>query len=445
MQQLLIPDRINVGFQKRHDTYTGQLAYVIYYDQKGVLRKEKSWQTWRDEKIDPAEYKNEPTEGFVLNKGVGGARQSYGWNTRNEYIRVYDPRNFEFEISVANLLFILRECDCSKGKGLEGKFVYAWEGTELVLLPVISQDYQNSKNYTALQTQSVKSKDLVPGATYQTKKQQMLVFLGRFDWHFMLKPSWRNYNATEYDKKDLAAAGIVKKYIFWDEKVAIAAAQYKANQAKLKQKAEAKQQAAIAAGEQVLALHYYYDYDEDEEGDYEDYYDENADSGFIVMDTPKTIAAIHSDVTVPNFAELVDRYHKSEHGSKVVSFFLKEEEFYQDDYNSRGHANPVWTFESEPGIFIEVQNCYAYNHGNATTKIENLSYRHKYLIKDGVPFMEHHGGVAHPPGVKLPTRNYYGRDDIVREWVEPTKNRLYAKLESGVEIKVDSGTFDRNR
>ena len=82
-QQLFIPEKIKVGFQKRGDTYTGNLAYVIYYDQKGKLRKETSWESWRDKKIQSEEFTNEPTEGFVLNKGVGGVRQSYGWNTRN--------------------------------------------------------------------------------------------------------------------------------------------------------------------------------------------------------------------------------------------------------------------------------------------------------------------------------------------------------------------------
>jgi hypothetical protein len=28
---IFIPDRINVGFQERKDTYTGKLAYVIYF------------------------------------------------------------------------------------------------------------------------------------------------------------------------------------------------------------------------------------------------------------------------------------------------------------------------------------------------------------------------------------------------------------------------------
>ncbi len=196
-KQLFIPDKIKVGFQERGGTYTGKLAYVIYFDQKGVLRKEKSWESWRDKKIDPIEFDNKPIDGFVLNKGVGGQRQSYGWNARNEYIRVYDPRDFEFEISVANLLFILRECDCSRGKGLEGKFVYAWDGTELVLLPECSTDFQNSQKYTELQGQCIKAKDLIPGASYTTKKQEALVYLGKFDCYFFGKTP-------------------IKKWIFWD-------------------------------------------------------------------------------------------------------------------------------------------------------------------------------------------------------------------------------------
>ena len=83
------------------DTYTKKLAYVIYYDQKNVLRKEKSWQGWRDNKIEPQEFTNEPTSGFVLNKKVGD--YSNGWDHRKSYCRVFDPRNFEFEITIENL------------------------------------------------------------------------------------------------------------------------------------------------------------------------------------------------------------------------------------------------------------------------------------------------------------------------------------------------------
>ena len=36
---IFIPKTIKVGYQERKDTYTGQLAYIIYYDQRNVLRK----------------------------------------------------------------------------------------------------------------------------------------------------------------------------------------------------------------------------------------------------------------------------------------------------------------------------------------------------------------------------------------------------------------------
>ena len=84
---LIIPQTIKIGFQKRSDTYTGLLGYVIYFDNKGKLRKEQSWTSWRDEKITPLDFPNTPTPGFVCNRQVGGARHSYSWNARIEKVR----------------------------------------------------------------------------------------------------------------------------------------------------------------------------------------------------------------------------------------------------------------------------------------------------------------------------------------------------------------------
>jgi len=200
--QLFIPNKLKIGYQTRNDTYTGKLAYVIYFDQNGKLRKEKSWESWRHKSIDPIEIINEPTEGFVLNKNVGGYKSD--WNYRNAHIRVYDPRDFEFEISLENLLFILRDCDCSKGKGLEGKFIYAWDGTELVLLPINSENYKNSKEYTELQVKSIKSKDLIEGASYLTKKQAALIYIGRR----ICYPNRFDCYGKVYKEE--------QKYVFWD-------------------------------------------------------------------------------------------------------------------------------------------------------------------------------------------------------------------------------------
>ena len=118
LNKLSIPKVLKVGYQKREGTYTGKLAYVTQIDEKGTHRCETSWNSWRDSKIEPNDFDNEPTSGFVLNKKAGDYRG--GWNGRQAWMRIYDPRGFEFEISINNLVFILEECSSIKGKGIEG-------------------------------------------------------------------------------------------------------------------------------------------------------------------------------------------------------------------------------------------------------------------------------------------------------------------------------------
>jgi len=102
---MFLPKKIKVGFQKREDTYNGQLAYATYVDEQGFVKKESSFERWRDYQIDTEMFDNEPMTGFVMNRRVGGYRTKWGF--RDSYIRVYDPRGFEIEISVDNQLFIL--------------------------------------------------------------------------------------------------------------------------------------------------------------------------------------------------------------------------------------------------------------------------------------------------------------------------------------------------
>lgn len=196
---IFVPKRINVGFDERSDTYTGKLAYVIYWDEKGVLRKEKSWQSWRDENIPNEEYDNEPMDGFVLNKKVGD--YDSGWNHRKAYTRIYDPRGFEFEITVENLLYILEHCNSIKGKGLEGQFVYGWDGKDLVLLPVDSPDYKEiqAKNKIVHNNEFIPKKELEIGCTYRDINGAMYVYLAKskpwklvYNYYCRNRSYWRN-------------------------------------------------------------------------------------------------------------------------------------------------------------------------------------------------------------------------------------------------------------
>jgi hypothetical protein len=205
--KLYIPKTIRIGFQKREDTFTKKLAYVIYFDDKNVLRKETSWEGWRDKKIPFIDYENKPTNGFVLNKGL--QRDNYHFGSGRSVIRIHDPREFEFEITVDNLVGLLMNYDMSK-KDIQGECVFAWSGKDLVLLPVNSVEYQSSQQFTEKQAKKLSTKELVKGRLYSQKKNDKpLRYLGYFEW-FELAGYGYDINST------FRAKG--KKHIFYDEK-----------------------------------------------------------------------------------------------------------------------------------------------------------------------------------------------------------------------------------
>ncbi len=350
LQQLLIPERIKVGYQEREGTYTGKLAYVIYFDNKGVLRKETSWEGWRSKKIEPNVYTNDPTEGFVLNKDVGGGR---GWHSRNEYIRVYDPRGFEFEISVANLLFILRESDCSRGKGLEGKFVYSWDRQELVLLPVSSLDYQNSKQYTELKSKKVAAKDLIPGCTYIAQDQRELVYLGRFEYHFIVEMQQDQGKLVVSRKSD--AKGMDRRHIFW--------------------------------------------------------HNGRFHGRFLPFKDVKTIAILKSDAAHPDYADLVDEYNKSPHGSKAVRLLLQD----RGEYKKEDRV--PWFYQDADGAFVK---CYEDGYDK-----DRFSTSGKYVIdQEGIFRSLPYWHTTYRPGTRW-------SGDSEFPWRESTNLSLYVETANG--------------
>lgn len=360
-KQLYIPDKIKVGYVSRANTYTGKLAYVIYFDHKGVLRKEKSWEEWRDKKIDPTEYSNEPTDGFVLNKKVGG--HSNGWNHRQTYARVYDPRGHEFEITVQNLLYILQECDCSKGKGLEGKFVYAWDKKDLILLPVGSADYKESKEFTGLQPSNIKAKELLNGASYVTKDNKVLTYLGKFDYYNLIEPDY-----TYARQKD--RAGKFRKHVSHDGK------------------------------------------------------------GLLYYDDVKHLATLNSDVVTSEYADFVDKFYKSQYGTKIAKL-------YTVPVNSEDHG---WVYQ-EGECYYQFESFYGTRpESKNTIVLITSSQRNKFL--NGFLKTESWQTYSCPDGTNRLdySYSYYHRGNKV-PWIEPTGLVLCAELESGSKFIVRSSYY----
>lgn len=175
-----IPQKIKVGFQKRSDTYTGKLGFVIYYDEKNILKQETAWDKWRDHKIKPIEFDNIPQKGYVINKNIN--RLGHHFSSGRTVARIFDSRDFEFEISMDNLFGILMNSDLSKCE-IDQECILAWDGNKVVLLPTNCKEYLDSQAHTRKQSLEITTKELIKGATYSLKKEiHEYVYLGYFEW-----------------------------------------------------------------------------------------------------------------------------------------------------------------------------------------------------------------------------------------------------------------------
>lgn len=289
---IFIPKKLKVGYNKRLDTYSKKLAYVTYYDDKGKLRKEASWTSWIEKDMGIDEFDNLPIEGFVLNRNVGGAKLSFGYDVRIEKVRVYDPRGFEIEIDIPNVLFILQECTSVKGKGLDGTFVYGWIGTKLTLIPTTCLEYKQAIDFTGLQSKSVAKTELIVGATYKTKKLKDLVYLGRFDW------------VTEKYRGDTTEWVSTKKNIFVDlnpnfgfDDATIDEFDSEEDYNEYLKDIEEEKLEAIANGEDIE---------------------------FITLANTSTLATCVSDTPVSNYAELLERFSNTINAATPIELIEEE-------------------------------------------------------------------------------------------------------------------------
>lgn len=187
---------IVVGIVDRDDTYTGKLGFISYLkNAKGDIQHSiKGWvdrNEARTKTKNPYMYfENTPTEGFVINKKVGGRKPHYGdYKGRTVKARVYDPRGFEFEIDMENICHILEHSSTSVGKALDGEFVYAWLGSGSVFLLSCRSEIYKQMTQTKEEKKKSESIELISGQYYvsESKIPKTLYYLGNsktlsFNW-----------------------------------------------------------------------------------------------------------------------------------------------------------------------------------------------------------------------------------------------------------------------
>lgn len=142
INQLFAPDVLFIGFQKRIDAFNEKLAYVTYKDDNLKIFKNVSFSSWISNKIPKEEHLNLPSDGFIISTKEKQHFVSGKYETK---IRIHDPRGYDIEISVSNLLLILSNCTIENSK-IISKLIYAWKGEELFLIPVDSEKYRTMKN-----------------------------------------------------------------------------------------------------------------------------------------------------------------------------------------------------------------------------------------------------------------------------------------------------------
>lgn len=176
---LYIPNKVRVGF--KNDGDGTKIAYFIYQDENGKLRKENSWNSWRDKNIEPIDIDNTPLEGYRIRKVRNGYRYSL-WEQRDAKIIIEHPTlNCVFEITPANLLELIT---AEGGAGVDNRgvilspCVMCWCGTALLLMSAKCSEYESSLKHSKEINLNKKIKPEI-GHTYRNRDGYEYTFLGR--------------------------------------------------------------------------------------------------------------------------------------------------------------------------------------------------------------------------------------------------------------------------
>jgi hypothetical protein len=186
-------DKAYVGFY-RCDTESGApLGYLTPYgeDAAGKKRIATIDRATSSSKLKSVVFENEPVSGFRI---ADSARRGWGRNGTT-LIRIEDPRGFELEISVENVIEIMSENTVING---EIMVPCAWgrDGTDNVLLPITSDPYKDAVKNTERFGLSVNLKTVKPGYKVELRDGRIGTYYGSFYEVF------REYDGEFDDQKD---------------------------------------------------------------------------------------------------------------------------------------------------------------------------------------------------------------------------------------------------
>lgn len=108
---------------------------------------------------------NKPASGFRITQSIARC----GWNGGNKVVRIEDPRGFELEISVDNLVKVMSMTTVINGV-IQGECIWGRDGSSNILLPVNSEPYLDAvKNTTDKNKAVISLRDVTIGDTVTVK------------------------------------------------------------------------------------------------------------------------------------------------------------------------------------------------------------------------------------------------------------------------------------
>jgi hypothetical protein len=167
MTNIKIFPKVYVGFQGRRGVDEVPLGFLTPYtdDQAGQKRRDTvdAWAKGRyggNKTFNSVELDNEPMIGFEVGRSI---RRSGGWNGSGaSYVRVKDPRGFELEITIENLVMIMNENLIDNGE-IMAECVWGRDGNRNILLPTNSEPYKASKQMAKSLSEVISLKEVKPG------------------------------------------------------------------------------------------------------------------------------------------------------------------------------------------------------------------------------------------------------------------------------------------
>ena len=181
----IIPEKIILGKKQ-----TGNQGYLVFSKPDGSTKNEVRFKKWVCEECGGkiSNIENDVLSGFSIISTVGG---NGGYDKRQAYVQVKDPRGFVIEITDENFIEICKNFAVNKGV-LDGEYVYAFDDKHpsISLVNILDKAYseykQNTIEYYKCEEkiEHFSFKNLKPGMIYRAKYMYgnvLAMYLGKFN------------------------------------------------------------------------------------------------------------------------------------------------------------------------------------------------------------------------------------------------------------------------